>query len=101
LTSRIDVIELLEERVKSRFSHNFIMLKPPTESSQLLERLKCLLTINTNCKVKFDILNNWNNNVDLLISDVQIQNLTKDLFKLSNNNTKLNLLIVSTQTKYF
>lgn len=71
------------------------MLKPPTESSHLLERLKCLLTMSKTCKVKSDVLEKWNSNVDLLISDIQIQNLIKDLSKLSNNNTKLNMLIVS------
>ncbi|KAF0761153.1 origin recognition complex subunit 4 [Aphis craccivora] len=93
LTSRIDVIELLEKRVKSRFSHNILMLKPPSETSQLLERLKHSLTISKHCKVKADVLKNWNNNIDLLISDIRIENLIKDLFKLSNNYTKLNMLI--------
>lgn len=97
LTSRIEVIELLEKRVKSRFSHNSIMLKPQTESKELLERIKYLLTISKskNCKVKSDVQKEWNNNVDTLISNIQIQNLVKDLSKLSNNNTKLNMLIVS------
>lgn len=70
------------------------MLKPPTESNQLLRRLQFLLTLSTDCKVKSDLRNNWNNNVDLLISDERILNLSKNLLKLSNNNTKLNMLIV-------
>lgn len=70
------------------------MLKPPTESSQLLKRLKCLLTISTKCKIKSDLQKNWNNNIDILISDDRIKNLSKDLLKLSNNSTKLNTLIV-------
>jgi len=73
------------------------MLKPPSETSQLLERLKHSLTISKHCKVKADVLKNWNNNIDLLISDIRIENLIKDLFKLSNNYTKLNMLIVSNQ----
>lgn len=102
LTSRIEVIELLEKRVKSRFSHNSIMLKPQTESKELLERIKYLLTISKHCKVKSDVRKEWNNNVDVLISNTQIKNLAKDLSKLSNNNTKLNMLIVSIQiVKYF
>lgn len=72
------------------------MLKPPNESSQVLERLKYLLTMSKHCKVKSDVRIIWNNNVDLLIKDSRIQNLTKDLSKLSNNSTKLNMLIVST-----
>ncbi|XP_025190566.1 origin recognition complex subunit 4 [Melanaphis sacchari] len=93
LTSRIDVIELLEKRVKSRFSHNLMMLKPPSEASQLLERFKHFLKISKHCKLKADVLKTWNNNIDLLISDIRIENLIKDLFKSDNNNTKLNLLI--------
>jgi len=95
MTSRIEVIELLEKRVKSRFSHNTIMLKPPSESSQLLERLKYLLMVNKDCKVKSDIQKKWNKNVDLLISNKQIQHFIEDLSKLSNNNNKLNMIIVS------
>ncbi|XP_060851323.1 origin recognition complex subunit 4 isoform X2 [Rhopalosiphum padi] len=79
LTSRIDVIELLEKRVKSRFSHNIMMLKPPSETIQLLERFKHSLTISKHCKVKADVLKNWNNNIDLLISDfMALSNLSKD-----------------------
>lgn len=80
------------------------MLKPQTESKQLLERIKYLLTISKskNCKVKSNVRKEWNNNVDILISNAQIQNLAKDLSKLSNNNTKLNMLIVSIKIiKYF
>lgn len=73
------------------------MLKSPSETSQLLERLKHSLTISKHCKVKADVLKNWNSNIDLLISDIRIENLIKDLFKLSNNYTKLNMLIVSIQ----
>lgn len=93
LTSRIDVIELLEKRVKSRFSHNIMMLKPPSDTSQLLERFKHSLTLNKHCNVEADVLKNWNNNIESLISDARIQNLFKDILKSSNNTTKLNLLI--------
>lgn len=74
------------------------MLKPPTKSSELLERLKCFLTIDKHCKVKSDIQKNWDHNVELLIADLQTQNITEDLLKLSNNNTKLNMLLVSNFT---
>lgn len=73
------------------------MLKPQTESSQLLERLKHLLSISNDCKVKSDIKKKWNNNVDLLLKDANTQIMTRDLSKLSNNSTKLNMLIVSTE----
>jgi len=71
------------------------MLKPQTESSQLLKRLECLLTISKNCKVKSDFRKKWNSSIDLLISDVNTQSVTKDLSKLSNNNSKLNMVVVS------
>lgn len=71
------------------------MLKPFTESNQLLARLKNILTISQNSKIKSDVRKNWNNNVDSLISDAQVQNLTKDFLKLSNNLKKFNVLIVS------
>lgn len=73
------------------------MLKPPSESNELLERLKCLLKLSKDSKVKSDVQKNWNNNIDLLISDPRLQSLIEDLIKSSNNNTKLNMLLVSTQ----
>jgi origin recognition complex subunit 4 len=97
VSSRIDVIELLEKRVKSRFSHNILMIKPPSEPHELLGRLKCLLQLSKDCKIESDVRKNWNNNINLLISDPQLQDLMNDLLKLSNNNTKLNMLVVSTQ----
>lgn len=95
MTSRIDVIELLEKRVKSRFSHNVVVLKPLSKTKELLERLKYLLSLSTNCKVKSDIRKKWDNNIDLLISDLQMQNLMKDFLKSSNNIIKFNMFIVS------
>ncbi|XP_050423590.1 origin recognition complex subunit 4 [Adelges cooleyi] len=92
LTSHIDVTELLEKRVKSRFSHNLIMLKPPTDYTKLLESIKNL-KINKEYKLKQDVCDNWNNNIDALLTDSRIQNMTKDLLKLSNSITKLNTLI--------
>lgn len=80
------------------------MLKPQTEPKELLERIKYLLKMSKskNCKVKSDVRKEWNNNVDILISSTQIQNLAKDLSKLSNNIIKLNMLIVSIKIiKYF
>jgi len=71
------------------------MLKPISETSQLLERFKHYLTINKNSKLKADVLKKWNNNIESLISDARIQNLTKDLLKSSNNSKKLNQFIVS------
>lgn len=72
-----------------------MMLKPPSETNQVLERLKCLLTLSPNCKVKSDIRKKWDNNVNLLVTDPQILILMKDFLKSSNNITKLNMCIVS------
>lgn len=71
------------------------MLKPPSKTNELLDRLKYLLSLSKNCKVKSDIRKKWDSNIDLLISDLQIQNLMKDFLKSSNNSTKLNMFIVS------
>lgn len=71
------------------------MLKPQTEPSQLLKRLECLLTVSKNCKAKSESQNKWNSSIHSLISDSCIQNLTKDLSKLSNNYSKLNMVVVS------
>ncbi|XP_050522744.1 origin recognition complex subunit 4 [Daktulosphaira vitifoliae] len=93
MTSRIDVTELLEKRVKSRFSHNLIMLKPPADYNKILDRMKCLLKIERKYKIKQDICDNWNNSIEELVSDIKIKNMAKDLLKLSNSSIKLNTII--------
>lgn len=96
MTCRIDVTELLEKRVKSRFSHNLIMLKPPADYNQILDRMKCLLKIEKKYKIKQETCDHWNSSIEVLVSDIKVQNMAKDLLKLSNSSVKLNTVIVST-----
>ena len=42
---RIDVLELLEKRVKSRFSQNIIYLPLPNSLEEFIERIKCNLIV--------------------------------------------------------
>ena len=45
LTARIDVVEMLEKRVKSRFSHRYVHLAPPKSLPAFWETCKAYLQI--------------------------------------------------------
>ncbi|XP_063699357.1 origin recognition complex subunit 4 [Culicoides brevitarsis] len=56
LTYRLDVIELLEKRVKSRFSHRQVFLHPKHDPEIWTEKLKLLLTFGNEISKKLDVI---------------------------------------------
>lgn len=103
ITCRLDVIELLEKRVKSRFSHRQIFLFPDTgeteESTttafaQRLELFRYLLSVphdeNVNCIEHGDeectidpqSAATWNDYIDNLVANVTMENLLKRMYQM-------------------
>uniref|UniRef100_A0A1B6LXP6 Origin recognition complex subunit 4 n=1 Tax=Graphocephala atropunctata TaxID=36148 RepID=A0A1B6LXP6_9HEMI len=82
MTSRVDVTELLEKRVKSRFSHRSILLLPNPTKNERLQLFKMLLTFEiTDSKMKNSFPLRWNENISSLCKDQSVQNvLEKQLF---------------------
>lgn len=72
------------------------MLKQLNDYSQLVKRLKHILTLSENCQVKPSIRNKWNSNIEKLTSDTQIHIMAKEFLKLSNSFKKINTLTVCT-----
>ncbi|KAF2431483.1 origin recognition complex, subunit 4 [Tothia fuscella] len=82
LTTRIDVTEALEKRVKSRFSHRYVHLPLPKGLGQFVEVGKAAMTIksdeltfeeNAVLSKKGGILEKWNKAVGQLFTDVAFQ----------------------------
>ncbi|XP_011312186.1 origin recognition complex subunit 4 [Fopius arisanus] len=103
ITCRLDVIELLEKRVKSRFSHRQIFLfpgensvgeQPTTAFDDRLELFKDLLSIpddeNVNrieetyedCTIDPQFGAMWNDYVESLINNVTMVNLLKRMYQI-------------------
>ncbi|XP_054257450.1 origin recognition complex subunit 4-like [Macrosteles quadrilineatus] len=80
MTTRIDVTELLEKRVKSRFSHRTILLLPaPTdiERMQLFKSLLCIESESGRRKDKF--VQNWNSSVNNLCGNSEVKEVVEKL----------------------
>ncbi|XP_015110951.1 origin recognition complex subunit 4 [Diachasma alloeum] len=103
ITCRLDVIELLEKRVKSRFSHRQIFLfpgensggeQPTTAFDDRLELFKDLLSIpddeNVNrieetyedCTIDPQFGAMWNDYVENLVNNVTMVNLLKRMYQI-------------------
>jgi hypothetical protein len=101
ITCRLDVIELLEKRVKSRFSHRQIFLFLGEEGGNnldhRLERLQQFLLIPSDAKLdvtpSFKKL--WNNHIDLLLRDKNFKNAMQRLLDLDLSEKSLKNILVS------
>ncbi|KAG8251437.1 origin recognition complex subunit 4 [Homalodisca vitripennis] len=82
MTSRVDVTELLEKRVKSRFSHRTILLLSNPTLKERLQLFKSLLTFETKDSRKTDsFIQRWNENINSLCNEGSVCDvLEKQLF---------------------
>ncbi|KAJ8960326.1 hypothetical protein NQ318_004060, partial [Aromia moschata] len=102
ITCRLDVIELLEKRVKSRFSHRQIFLFPcdngdNTESTldRTLKRIEYYLLIPEKSKVNINSATkkHWNKNVKALLEEKKFKNAIQRLVDIDlNERTLKNIL---------
>ncbi|NXA53366.1 ORC4 protein, partial [Nothocercus julius] len=93
LTCRQDVLELLEKRVKSRFSHRQIYLMNSFDFKQYIKIFKEQLSL----PAKFldeSFAQKWNNNVQHLSEDKTVQDLLQNLFHYSKDLRLLHLLLM-------
>ncbi|XP_008945440.1 PREDICTED: origin recognition complex subunit 4 [Merops nubicus] len=93
LTCRQDILELLEKRVKSRFSHRQIYLMNSYDFKQYMKIFKEQLSLHA----KFPdeaFAQKWNNNVQHLAEDKTVQDTLKNLFDYTKDLRSLNLLLM-------
>ena len=80
VSSSIDVTELLEKRVKSRFSHRHLYIWPINDIQTYLEAMEWLLTLNS------PEFSNWNSSVKSFMSRKPVRKLVKQkMFYVQNS----------------
>ncbi|SPO21343.1 related to Origin recognition complex subunit 4 [Ustilago trichophora] len=93
LTSRVDTVDLLEKRVKSRFSHRILHVRPPS-SYELFERIvrnalsplsptQLRGTISSDHYTKF--ATSWTADVTTLFNHPHIHDILRGIYELSND----------------
>ncbi|KAJ3387097.1 origin recognition complex subunit 4 [Lobulomyces angularis] len=87
LTNRIDAIDLLEKRVKSRFSNRVIHFQQPDSVSSFIEILKFYLSIESSNErqIEKQYLEHFNNEVELLFRNKEMNSLVEQIFNVDND----------------
>ncbi|NXG46131.1 ORC4 protein, partial [Psilopogon haemacephalus] len=93
LTCRQDILELLEKRVKSRFSHRQIYLLNSFDFRQYLKIFKEQLSLPDKFPDE-SFAQRWNNNIQSLAEDKAVQDVLRNLFHHTKDLRSLHLLLV-------
>ncbi|XP_048810037.1 origin recognition complex subunit 4 isoform X3 [Lagopus muta] len=93
LTCRQDILELLEKRVKSRFSHRQIYLMNSFTFKQYIRIFKEQLSLPADFPDKA-FAQKWNSNVQLLSEDKAVQDVLQNLFHYSKDLRSLHFLLM-------
>ncbi|CAM2100516.1 unnamed protein product [Caretta caretta] len=93
LTCRQDILELLEKRVKSRFSHRQIYLLNSFDFKQYLKIFKEQLYLPAEFLYK-PFTQKWNKNVQSLSEDRTVQDVLRNHFHCSKDLRSLHMLLM-------
>ncbi|XP_065269423.1 origin recognition complex subunit 4 [Emys orbicularis] len=93
LTCRQDILELLEKRVKSRFSHRQIYLMNSFDFKQYLRIFKEQLYLPAEFLYK-PFIQKWNKNVQSLSEDRTVQDVLQNHFHCSKDLRSLHMLLM-------
>nr|KAF6353764.1 origin recognition complex subunit 4 [Pipistrellus kuhlii] len=93
LTCRLDILELLEKRVKSRFSHRQMHLMNSFGFPQYLKIFKEQLSLPTEFPDKL-FAEKWNENVQCLSEDTSVQEVLQKHFNVSKSLRSLHMLLM-------
>ncbi|XP_062354429.1 origin recognition complex subunit 4 isoform X3 [Cinclus cinclus] len=93
LTCRQDILELLEKRVKSRFSHRQIYVMNSFDFKQYIKMFKKQLSLPAEFPDE-PFAQKWNNNVQHLSEDKTVQDVLQKLFHHSKDLHSLHLLLM-------
>ncbi|XP_025944768.1 origin recognition complex subunit 4 isoform X3 [Apteryx rowi] len=88
-----DILELLEKRVKSRFSHRQIYLMNSFDFKQYIKIFKEQLSLPAEF-LDESFAQKWNNNVQHLSEDKTVQDMLQNLFHYSKDLRSLHLLLM-------
>jgi origin recognition complex subunit 4 len=95
ITTRIDTINLLEKRVKSRFSGRMIRTAPPSDLLFWINTSRRLLNTPADSSSEWDTL--WTFAVHTFLEDRRVVDTIKDTFALTRDVRMLKQMLVSRQ----
>ena len=103
LTCRLDVTELLEKRVKSRFSHRQIFLfsdrgqKEHSSFEMRMALLKSLLMLSEDevCLSAVVFVHCWNSHVEELCAEEPVRDVMRKMLNMDNSERTLRSFLVS------
>lgn len=95
ITTRIDTINLLEKRVKSRFSGRMIRTAPPSDVLFWIDISRRLLNTPVDDSSEWGTL--WNLAVHTFLEDRKVVETIKDTFALTRDVRMLQQMLVSSQ----
>ncbi|XP_075037025.1 origin recognition complex subunit 4 [Mixophyes fleayi] len=93
LTCRLDVMELLEKRVKSRFSHRQIHLLNSFRFSEYLEVFEDLLSLAPGFP-DTQFAETWNTNIQSLLEGKTVEDVLQKQFNASKDLRSLHMLLL-------
>lgn len=93
LTSRTDIMQLLEKRVKSRFTHRQLHLVDNLEFSSYMDIAKKLLCLPERFHDE-KLKNEWNDHVKSVMEEVPVQNTLKRQYECSRSIRDLKQLLL-------
>ncbi|KIJ20046.1 hypothetical protein PAXINDRAFT_107733 [Paxillus involutus ATCC 200175] len=93
VTTRIDTINLLEKRVKSRFSRRMIRTAPPSDLHRWIDLSRHILCTPTDPSEEWGSL--WNLAVHKFLEDRKVTDMMKDTFALTRDVRMLEQVLTS------
>ncbi|XP_053326967.1 origin recognition complex subunit 4 [Spea bombifrons] len=93
LTCRLDVMELLEKRVKSRFSHRQIHLLNSFKFSQYLELFQDQLSLPSDFP-DTQFAESWNKNIESLLENKTVEEVLQKQFNATKDVRSLHMLLL-------
>lgn len=94
LTCRLDVLELLEKRVKSRFSHRQIHLLSRLTLPQYLQRFQTQLRLRPEDVPDQHFTQEWNAELEVLCEDKSVQDVLQKHFNSSTDFRSMQALLM-------
>lgn len=95
-STRVDVTELLEKRVKSRFSHRTILLLPNPSNEDRLQLFQTLLTIkNFDGGKRGSFIQKWNDNISNLAKNPSVRKVLEQMLFCDTDQRMFSSFLVS------
>lgn len=112
MTCRLDVVELLEKRVKSRYSHRQILLYPNDHDDEdnlleaNIENITSSLSIGSfYCQAKHNLssscVNQWNKQIQELMKNKSFRSIIQRLMDIDVTKNQLKIALVLFKYKLF